>query len=133
MNWRFLLTGVKFLKVPLHCFTWYLYLLDISILISLFYWTYCEFNLNISNNFSESFIENLFKEENNRDTEFSLGSISNFKRKVQSYFKRNEHDVEYWDWIFSQPSIIKCLLTHLIPLVLTVIKFPLPSQLLAVI
>ena len=30
-----------------------------------------------------------------RGMEFSLGSISNFKRKVQRYFKRNEHDVEY--------------------------------------
>ena len=90
----------------------------------------------MNNNFSESFIENLFKEEKlpdswdynynltyldfnklfkyidennlqnkdilpvlkllyNRDMEFSLGSISNFKRKVQRYFKRNEHDVEY--------------------------------------
>ena len=32
-----------------------------------------------------------------RDTEFSLGSISNFERKVQSYFKQKEHDVEYWN------------------------------------
>ena len=31
----------------------------------------------------------------NRDMEFSLESISNFKRKVQRYFRRNEHDVEY--------------------------------------
>ena len=31
----------------------------------------------------------------NRDMQFSLGSISNFKRKIQRYFKRNEHDVEY--------------------------------------
>ena len=27
--------------------------------------------------------------------EFSLESISNFKRKVQRYFKQNKHDVEY--------------------------------------
>ena len=90
----------------------------------------------MTNSFSESFIENLFKEEKlpdswdynynltyldfnklfkyiddnnlpnkeilpalkllyNRDMEFSLGSISNFKRKIQRYFKRNQHDVEY--------------------------------------
>ena len=31
----------------------------------------------------------------NKYIEFSMGSISNFKRKVQRYFKWNEHDVEY--------------------------------------
>ena len=49
----------------------------------------------------------------NRDTEFFLESISNFKRKVQIYFKPN--------------------ITYLIPLVLTVIKFISPSVLLALI
>ena len=31
----------------------------------------------------------------NRDMEFSLGSISNFRRKVQKYFKQDQHNVEY--------------------------------------
>ena len=71
----------------------------------------------MTNSFSESFIENLFKEEKlpdswdynyslddnnlpnkeilpalkllyNRDMEFSLGSISNFKSKIQRYFNK---------------------------------------------
>ena len=93
------------LKVPLYCFTWYI----------LFYWTYCVFNLTICNyylykeeqfpnswdyNYNLTYLDSKYIAQNNLqnkdiDIEFSLGSISNFKKKVQRYFERNEHDLQY--------------------------------------
>ena len=61
INWRQVFEGTIALFHLI--FPFYLYLLNISIWISLFYWIDRKFNLNMSNNLSESFIKNLFKEE----------------------------------------------------------------------
>ena len=61
--------------------------------------TYLDFNKLFKyideNNLQNKDILPVLKLLHNRDMEFSLESISNFKRKVQRYFKQNKHDVEY--------------------------------------